>query len=792
MKSIRTQMFIYLIIATVIVFGGLALLMDHALEALPEYTVMQFQAIADARADELSKELGGIVDLVQMTSQTPLVRSMEIENIKPFLSTLIIDGKIRNMTISDVYGNAWTTYDQNIDISGQEQYHKLIIEGKEFIISKPFYSPYIKEDIPIITVSHVIRDGEETLGLVNAVVSAQFLDQVVSQIEFKERGVAWIIDDEGRIVAHPEQDISIDYSLDDFMSEEDSKVTILSQDSGSVYYKDSSGLERIGIFSTIDNSDGWKLIISVTSDEAFAEINEINRDLRNGFVAAIIIIGFFSYVYSGSISRPIMNLKKVFEQAAHGDLRAKADEMVNNEVGLAGRSFNLMIDQIKNLTYRDPITEIYNYNRFMFEMPGKFKQHLIDEKISYVAVLSVNDFKKINSIGGYNSGNFVLKELSGKLRTFIRPDELVASSYGDEIILFLSDLSENDISKRIDALMELCSFRTSISGIEYHLSVSMGISLVESEEFDPEDIVKRAKIAKLMTKKSGGDKFVLYNTSLHESVERERRIEEAIHHGIENNEFHLLYQPIVDIDTNKIIASEALLRWSNTDYGQIAIPYVIELAEKNGDIIEIGKFVLETACIQNNKWHAEGLDDHVISVNVSPLQFEDSRFLDIVCEVLEQTKMDPKYLEIEITETNAMLKVEEKIEKMRRLKEMGIKIAIDDFGTGYSSLSYFTKFPIDTLKIDKSFIGSMLDEDNAKSIVVMVVNMARAMGISTTAEGVETIEQFKMLRSIGADKIQGYLISRPVTAEFVPGTQMAADTAMRVPGTQAAVEPQGE
>ncbi len=779
MKSIRTQMFIYLIIATVIVFGGLGLLMDHALEALPEYTEMQFQAIADARADELGKELGGFVDLVKMTAQTPLVRSMEIESIKPFLSSLVIDGKIRNMTISDVYGNAWATYDQNIDISGQEQYHKLIIEGEDFIISKPFYSPYIEEDIPIITVSHAIRDGEETLGLVNAVVSAQFLDQVVSQIEFKEKGVAWIIDDEGNIVAHPEKNISIDYSFDDFIGENDSKVTVLSQDSGSVYYKDSSGLERIGIFSTIDNSNGWKLIISVSSNEAFAEINEINKDLRNGFIGAIIIISFFSYVYSGSISRPIMNLKKVFEQAARGDLRVKADETVNNEVGIAGKSFNVMINQIKNLTYRDPITQIYNYNRFMFEIPGKFEQHLKAEMISYVAVISVNDFKKINSIGGYNSGNFVLKELSGKLRTFIRPDELVARSYGDEIILFLSEINEQAINERINALMKLCSFRTNISGIEYHLSVSMGISVVEADSFDPDELVKRAKIAKLMIRKSGDDKFVMYNTSLHESVERERRIEEAIHHGIENDEFHLLYQPIIDIDTKKIIASEALLRWSNTDYGQIAIPYVIELAEKNGDIIEIGKYVLETACLQNNKWHAEGFEDHIISVNVSPLQFEDSRFLDIVCEVLERTKMDPKYLEIEITETNAMLKVEEKIEKMRRLKEMGIKIAIDDFGTGYSSLSYFTKFPIDTLKIDKSFIGSMLDEDNAKSIVVMIVNMARAMGISTTAEGVETLEQFKMLRSIGADKIQGYLISKPVTAEFVPGTQMA-------------VEPQGE
>ncbi len=779
MKSIRTQMFIYLIIATVIVFGGLGLLMDHALEALPEYTEMQFQAIADARADEVGKELGGFLDLVKMTAQTPLVRSMEIESIKPFLSSLVIDGKIRNMTISDVYGNAWTTYDQNIDISGQEQYHKIIIEGEDFIISKPFYSPYITEDIPIITVSYAIRDGEETLGLVNAVVSAQFLDQVVSQIEFKEKGVAWIIDDEGKIVAHPEEDISIEYSLDDFISENESKNVVLSQDNGSVYFKDSSGLERIGIFSTIENSKGWKLIISVASDEAFAEINEINRDLKNGFVSAIIIIGVFSYVYSGSISRPIMNLKKVFEQAAHGDLRAKADEMVNNEVGLAGKSFNIMINQIKNLTYRDPITQIYNYNRFMFEMPGKFTQHLKSDLISYVVVLSVNDFKKINSIGGYNSGNLVLKELSGKLRKFIRSNELVASSYGDELILFLSDLNEQDVNERINALMELCSFRTNISGIEYHLGVSMGISIVKANELDPDELVKRAKIAKLMTKKSGGDKYVMYNTSLHESVERERRIEEAIHHGLENDEFHLLYQPIVDIYTKKIIACEALLRWSNTDYGQIAIPYVIELAEKNGDIIEIGKYVLETACIQNNKWHAEGLKEHVISVNVSPLQFEDSRFLDIVFEVLERTKMDPKYLEIEITETNAMLKVEEKIEKMRRLKEMGIKIAIDDFGTGYSSLSYFTKFPIDTLKIDKSFIGGMLDEDNAKSIVIMIVNMARAMGISTTAEGVETIEQFEMLRSIGAEKIQGYLISRPVTAEFVPGTQMA-------------VEPQGE
>jgi len=779
MRSIRIQMFIYLITATVFVFGGLGLLMDHTFKTLPEYMEMQFQAIADARADEVSKELQGFVDLVKMTAQTPVIQSMNMEEIKPFLSSLVIEGKIRNMTISDVYGNAWATYDQDIDISGQEQFHKIIIEGAEYVLSKPFYSPYIPEIIPIITISHVIKNGDETVGLVNAVVSAEFLDHIVSQIEFKQKGFAYIIDDEGRIVAHPDNNIGIEFSLDDLVKETRSKHSILSQEKGTVYYKDSTGMDRIALFSTIENSFGWKLIISVSSEEAFAEINSISNDLKTGFFIAILIVGVFSFFYSGSISKPIMNLKMVFEKAAHGDLSVKADETVNNEVGIAGKSFNVMINQIKTLTYRDPITQIYNYNRFMFEIPGKFELHLKKGGVSYLAVISVNDFKKINSIGGYNSGNWVLRELSGKLRKFIRPDELIASSYGDEMILFLRDEGEIEMGERINALMETSSFRTNISGIEYHLNVSIGISIVQSDDFNPEELVKRAKIAKLMTRKSGGDKHVIYNTTLHEAVERERMIEEAIHHGLDNNEFLLLYQPIIDIKTRRIISSEALIRWTNSDYGQIPVPYVIELAEKNGDIIEIGKFVLETACIQNNKWHAEGFESCVISVNVSPLQFEDSRFLEIVSEVLERTKMDPKYLEIEITETNAMLKVEEKIEKMRQLKEMGVKIAIDDFGTGYSSLSYFTKFPIDTLKIDKSFISAMLDDDNAMSIVVMIINMAKAMGINTTAEGVETREQFEALEKMGADRIQGYLISRPVTAELVPGTQTA-------------VEPQGE
>lgn len=768
MKSIRKQMFVYLVLGVLVVFFVFGIWMNITVNELPEYAASQYREMAQARADELSKELQGFVDLVLMTAQTDVVKSMDLDRIKPYLKSAVLTSKIRNMTVSDLNGKAWATYDREIDISKQEQYKRIILGGESVILSEPFWSPYIEETFPIVTIASAVENEGKTVGLVNAVVSTQFLDQVVRRIEFRKTGFAWIVDQEGKVVSHPDYDITIETPLTDLMKEPEAVAKLLKSKSGTQNYTCMDGVERIAIYSDIEASNGWKLIMSVAQADAYSEINSIKWNMNLMYGAMVLLVSGFAFFYSRSLSDPIMKLKTVFEKAAAGNLNVRADETVKNEIGMAGKSFNTMIQQLKRLTYRDPVTQIYNFNRFMFEIENRLDLHRERMALSYIVVLSIDDFSRLNSIGGHDTGSLALKSLAEKLIAFIRVDEVVASYFGDEMILLLSDEDEFQMSKRVERLLEISSGEMIIKGIQYTLDVSAGVNLIPPDLTDPTTMIQRAKIAKLMTKKLDGNRFVIYNEALHDMVKREQFIEEALHHSVERGEFTVVYQPIVDAKTHEVYAHEALLRWQNTAYGQVAIPYIIELAEKTGDILEIGRFVLEAACRQNLNWVQQHTYDGLVSVNVSSLQFEDFNFVASVKEVLKVTGMPPERLEIEITETNAMLNVEDKISKLRELKELGIKIAVDDFGTGYSSLSYFTQFPIDTLKIDKSFVDDMMRDENALAIVSMIVNMAKTMRIKTTAEGVETKDQYNKLLSMGVDRIQGYWISKPGSPEQLP------------------------
>lgn len=768
MKSIRTQMSIYMIIMAALLFLSLGLIINHRLQSLPEEIKNQYQEITSSRADEVSKELEGLSEQIRMISRSSIISSMDMDAIKPFLLSISDGSKFRNLTISDISGSAWTTYDAEIDISSQEQFQRIILGEENELISRPFKSPYI-EGAPIITISHAIKEDEETIGLVNGVISTEFLNQIVREIDFKRTGYAWIADEEGRIISHPSRVIDNETSIMDVLGDEAIKDKVLSTSEGINIYKEDSGEEFIVIHTKIASSPGWVFLMSLSQEEAYMEVNAINRYLQISFIAGLIIVIIFSIFYSNTISKPIMSLKKVFEKASNGDFSVRADESIKNEVGDAAKSFNKMLYQIKELTYKDTITGLYNYNSFLIELPHKLK-HFGDiqgEKRGYIAVVSVDDFKKINSIGGYETGNIVLKRLSGSIKGFIGDGELIARYFGDEIILFLVDKNLEEIHIRLKRLKAICCAPLEIKGIEYRLKASIGAGLLEFTNKRVEDVIHHATIAKLKVKKLGGDGYEIYNEDINHAIKQEQEIENSLYHALENKEFYLLYQPIVDIRTNEIVGNEALLRWDNKDWGYIPIYYIIELMEKKGIIVDVGEWVLTEACRQNKLWQDKNLGDFKVSVNLSPLQLEDMGFMDKVQKILENTGLNPKYLELEITESSAMTNVKDKLEQIKKLKNMGIKISIDDFGTGYSSLSYLTQLPIDTLKIDRSFVKDMVSDGNAKAIISTIITMAKSLNIKVTAEGVETEKHLEILKSMECDKIQGYLVSRPLKPEIL-------------------------
>lgn len=764
-------MLVSLMVGAVLIFTVLAFFSNEKLNELPEYIKEQYREIASAKADEVSKELNGFVEQIKIVSQSSVVKSMDLSVIKEYLPSLVLEGKHHNMTIATLDGKGWTTFGMDIDILQQEQYQKIIIEQQEYHISQPFVSPYIDRNTPITIISHAIKNGEETVGLVNIVVEVEFLNRIVRQMDLKERAYGWIVNRDGLIVAHPDSSVFMDSRITDYIINNNGAIeSILDQGSGIVEYTNENHEEMLALFQRIDGAPGWTFIISIPAEEVFAEVNGVRNTILTAIIIGLVLIFAFSVLYSRSISKPILKLKEVFEKAANGNLNVKADEEVPNEIGSAAKSFNQMLEKIKLLTYKDVVTGLNNNNGFFLELPYKLKMLKEKDGVIAIVIISIDDFKRINSISGYEVGNQVLQNLAEGLGSFINDGEGVARFFGDEFIVVLWEKNETTLDQRILELWQQCSGEINVREHEFIIKTSIGSSIMKKHDDENrliEQAVYEATIAKLTVKKAGGNNYQFYNLQIDELIKKEQEIENELYHAIKNQQLYLVYQPIIEVGTKKIIGIEALLRWRHEKYDNISPLTLIHIAEQRGFIAEIGEWVLKEACKQNKQWQQEGYDDMIVSVNVSPLQLEQGNFVEMLQQVLKETGLEPNYLEIEITESNAMTGVDEKLIKIKQIKEMGVGIAIDDFGTGYSSLAYFTQFPIDTLKVDRSFINNMLNDENAKTIVATIITMAQSMKIKTTAEGVESIEQLKHLQERGCDLIQGYLISKPMEPHLV-------------------------
>lgn len=767
MKSIRKQMLVYLMIGALVLFGMLILISNIILKDLPTQTKEQYSEIVKARADEVSKELQGFVDQITIVSNSPIVKTMDLEQIQNYLPSLILSDKHRSMTIAYPNGKGWSTVMQDVNIIGQEQYGEIFLKDKKIIISQPFISPYIHETRkPIVLVAHEVKDDDnKIIGLVNLIIKVDFLNNIVGEINLKGSAYSWIVNKKGAVVAHSNPKTIVSNNIKDYVNDDEYIIDKISNvESGTFKYTDEKGDEMLGFFNNIKDAPDWTFIISVREKEIYKEINSFRHTMLISIIIGLILIIIFSVFYSKTLSDPILRLKDVFNKAANGNLNVKANEEIPNELGLAAISFNKMLSQIKDLTYKDTITGLYNYNGFLLDLSSKIEKLGDKDEIISVVIISIDDFKKINTLKGYDFADEVLCCLAERIRKHSNEDEIVARFLGDEFIIFLSGKEEAIIEDRICKLRKLCNGEIKVRDYQFFLKTSIGASTTKNLDISINEIIHQATVAKLIVKRRGGNNYKFYNFELDQFIIEEQKMENHLYRAIENNELKLLYQPIIELSTNKIGSTEALLRWINPLYSKTSPLVMIKMAEQSGLIFKIGEWVLREACKQNKRWQDKGYFPIVVSVNVSAIQFDQVNFVEMVKEILLDTKMESKYLELEITETNAMDNVEEKLKKMRRLKDMGVRISIDDFGTGYSSLSYFTKFPIDTLKIDRSFITDMIIDENAKTIVNTIISMAKTINVDITAEGVETEEQLEYLKQKGCNKIQGYYFSRPVEA----------------------------
>ncbi|MEZ4599647.1 MAG: EAL domain-containing protein [Syntrophotaleaceae bacterium] len=383
-----------------------------------------------------------------------------------------------------------------------------------------------------------------------------------------------------------------------------------------------------------------------------------------------------------------------------------------------------------------------------------------------VVLLDLDKFKSVNDSLGHEAGNLLIREVALRLAAIVRQCDTVGRLYGDEFVILLENFADSKgISNLLQKLEQAFEKPFLIGNNQLMVTFSLGITVFPADGGEnPEDLLKKADMAMYSCKETGKNSFSFFASAMEERLSQRLQLEKCLQKAVADNEFFLHYQPRVDSGTGQIAGVEALLRWT-PDPGPVSPNLFVPILEETGRILEVGRWVLHKACQTAQAWQEKGFTPLRVWVNVSARQFLEKDFFEKVERVLLETGLRAEWLGLELTETVLMQDVEVHIDKLKRLKRLGLLISIDDFGTGYSSLSYLKRFPIDEIKIDRSFVSGLMTDENDTAIVRTILAMAKSLGLRTVAEGVETRSQVELLQRLQCEEMQGYLFSRPLPPE---------------------------
>lgn len=413
---------------------------------------------------------------------------------------------------------------------------------------------------------------------------------------------------------------------------------------------------------------------------------------------------------------------------------------------------------IKYMAYYDVLTGLPNRNMVRKHLNAALKNG--DQELA-VLFLDLDRFKIINDTKGHRVGDLLLKVVASRLKNAVQAKGLVSRQGGDEFIILLKGLNKAQVIEVAERILEEFSEGIDVENQEFFVTPSIGISMAPGDGQDEETLIKHADTAMYLAKERGKNNYQFYTNQLHGLSSRKMELENGLRKALEQDQLMLHYQPQVNLETGKIIGVEALVRWQHPENGIISPGEFIPLAEETGLIVPLGKWVLHKASAQNKEWHDKGYSSIPISVNISVRQLQEDRFIDTVKQILDQTGLDPSYLDLEITES-IMQNSENTAMILNQLKELGVTLAIDDFGTGYSSLSLLKHLPIDKIKIDKSFVDDIIHHSNQGAMVKTIIDMGHNLQFDVIAEGVEEQEQVRFLLRNGCMIGQGYHFSRPL------------------------------
>jgi diguanylate cyclase (GGDEF)-like protein len=437
-----------------------------------------------------------------------------------------------------------------------------------------------------------------------------------------------------------------------------------------------------------------------------------------------------------------------------------------NELTIKYEELNRNRDNMKKLAYTDYLTELPNRTAFT-EMLDNVMLTIRNEEIIGIMDIDLDNFKNINDTLGHSYGDELLIDVTYRLKQAMDENDYLARIGGDEFIVLSQNLTDTvSYEEKIRKIRNVFSYPFILTTKEYFVTVSIGVAFAPKDGKTSQILIKNVDSAMYVAKANGKNTYAYFDYTFNQKLTEKIETQSELRKAIERDEFILFYQAQMDLETKKVVGFEALIRWNHPTKGLVYPDEFIYLAEETGLIVPIGRWVLLTACRQLKQWASEGYEDINMAVNLSARQFKDKDFVKLVFDAIEETGIDPKHLELEITETIALDDLEYTIATIKELRKIGVNFSLDDFGTGYSSMNYLKRLPVSNLKIDKSFLDTVMEDQCDQRIIQTIITLARNLDLFVIAEGVERSDQEQFLQEANCNKAQGFLYSKPVPKDM--------------------------
>lgn len=630
----------------------------------------------------------------------------------------------------------------------------------------------------------------EIIGYIVSNLDTTYLSKYISEISVGDSAFGIFLDKNGTIIYHQDEDlIGSTINSEKLLGLVCNIEKGLTSSNGHFRYS-YDGVDQVFAYSYIPQLN-WVLLIR----HDLIGVQYINGIMIASFVLIFMLLTVFVVIIANILAKrytaPLISLRDAMRTAAEGNLTAQSNIKGANEIGELSKNFNKMMHIIKNnyddlsnmheellsneeqlrsnydhiefLAYHDTLTSLPNKMALLNYADAVLSSPATSSNNHGVYFIDLDNFKTVNDTLGHEYGDSLLVKTSQKLTALLGDKGMLARAGGDEFIIFKENISgKEEADAFANEIIEYFKRPLDLEGEMVYVSMSVGIAVYPEDGLSSNVLIKNADIAMYKSKDSGKNKFTMFDSKMEEELSRNTMIIEVLHNAIENNDIYIQYQPLLNIKRNEVVGYEALMRIHNEKLGNLSPNEFIPIAEETGLIIELSTWLLREVCYFNKDLIDKGIGPCTVSVNISSIQLNQPDFIDLLSGILEETKLPAQYLEIEITESTLVSSITDATVLLTTLQNLGVKISLDDFGTGYSSLNYLTKLPINTLKIDKSFIDNICSNIKDSYISETIIQLAHSLKIQVVAEGVEDMNQLSMLKKQKCDIIQGFIFSAPL------------------------------